>query len=47
MVNAASLWQAVVSMRERAVPWKQQYVSCGTGCRSTRSLGLKACRSVR
>ena len=34
-MNCASLWQAAVSMRERAVPWKQEYVPCGTGCRST------------
>ena len=46
-MNVASLWQATVSMRERAVPWKQDYVACGTGCTSTRSLRLKACRNVR
>ena len=47
MVNFATLWQATVSMRERAAPWKQEYVPYGTGWRSTKSLRLKALRNVR
>ena len=47
MVNVTSLWQATVSMWERAVPWTQEYVSCRTGCRSARSLRLKAYKNIR
>ena len=36
-----------VLMRGRAVTWKQAYISCGTGCRSTKSLRLKPCRNIR
>ena len=29
------------------VPWKREYLSYGTACRSNRSQRLKACRNVR
>ena len=46
-MNCASLWEATVSMRERTAPWKQDYVPCETGCRSTKSLRLQALKNVR
>ena len=42
----ASLWQATVSMRECAVPWKHKYVPVETGCMFTRSLRLKTLRNL-